>query len=230
MSIANQANTLPMRPLSTASKQFIRTLFSLTFIVLASCGNGTAKDNASANATLTDANTQQIQTADKTVTAVLETSAGTIVLALNASKAPASVENFVQYINDGFYDGTIFHRVIDGFMIQGGGFDASMVQKATRATIANEADNGLPNATGTIAMARTNAPHSATSQFFINVKDNRALNHTGKHAAGWGYAVFGAVTEGMDVINAIKGAATKPKMGHGNVPTEAITITKAYIR
>lgn len=134
----------------------------------------------------------------------LETSMGDIVLALNQQKAPATVENFLQYVRDGFYDGTIFHRVIDGFMIQGGGFTEQYQQKTTRAPIGNEADNGLTNDRGTIAMARTSDPHSATAQFFINVADNAFLNHQAPTAQGWGYAVFGRVVEGMDVVDSIR--------------------------
>ena len=138
----------------------------------------------------------------------LETSLGDIVLALDEQSAPDTVANFLQYVRDGFYDGTLFHRVIDGFMIQGGGFTDDYQQKSTRAPIRNEADNGLPNDRGTIAMARTPDPHSATAQFFINVADNAFLNHTAPTAQGWGYAVFGRVVEGMDVVDAIRQVPT----------------------
>ncbi|HMW50132.1 MAG TPA: peptidylprolyl isomerase, partial [Cellvibrionaceae bacterium] len=130
----------------------------------------------------------------------LHTNLGDITIELNPEKAPKTCANFKQYAEDGFYDGTIFHRVINNFMIQGGGLTADMKQKSTRAPIENEADNGLPNDTGTIAMARTSDPHSATAQFFINVKDNDFLNHSAKNSQGWGYCVFGKVTEGMDVV------------------------------
>jgi len=159
----------------------------------------------------------------------LHTSAGVIKLKLFADKAPKTVENFQSYVADGFYDGTIFHRVINGFMIQGGGFTAEMEQKETKAQIENEADNGVANKTGTIAMARTSDPHSATCQFFINVADNDFLDFRAKNANGWGYCVFGEVVEGMDVINKIKAVATGRKFGHGDVPLEAIVIEKAEL-
>ncbi len=138
----------------------------------------------------------------------LETSMGDIVLSLNEQSAPATVANFLQYVRDGFYDGTVFHRVIDGFMVQGGGFTADYSQKSTRPPIHNEADNGLANDRGTIAMARTPDPDSATAQFFINVSDNAFLNHTAPTAQGWGYAVFGRVVEGMEVVDAIRQVPT----------------------
>ncbi len=154
----------------------------------------------------------------------LETSCGTIKLQLNEEAAPITVENFLSYVRDSFYDGTIFHRVIDGFMIQGGGFTAEMEQKEASAPIENEADNGLSNDWGTIAMARTNDPHSATSQFFINVSDNDFLNHSEKSANGWGYAVFGELVEGRDVIDKIRGVTTTRKSGHDDVPEEPVVI------
>lgn len=159
----------------------------------------------------------------------LHTNYGDIVLELDFDNAPATAANFLQYARDGFFDGTIFHRVIDGFMVQGGGMDADMRQKATRAPIANEADNGLKNETGTIAMARTNDPHSATAQFFINVKDNDFLNHTGKTPRGWGYAVFGRVVDGMDTVNSIKQVRTGNKAGHQDVPVETVVIERTTI-
>jgi peptidyl-prolyl cis-trans isomerase B (cyclophilin B) len=159
----------------------------------------------------------------------LESSLGEITLELFPDKAPKTVANFLQYVKDGFYNGTIFHRVINGFMIQGGGFDAAMNQKPTRAPIANEADNGLGNDAYTIAMARTMVPDSATSQFFINVSDNRALNHTAKTPQGWGYAVFGKVVKGQDVADKIKAVPTTTKGMHQNVPLEPVTITKATV-
>ena len=158
---------------------------------------------------------------------VLETSHGDIEIELNAEKAPVTVENILGYVRDGFYDGTIFHRVIKGFMIQGGGFDENMSQKPTKAPFKNEADNGLPNDRGTIAMARTSDPHSATAQFFINHKDNAFLNYSSPTPQGWGYCVFGKVTKGMDVVDAIADVSTGNKNGHGDVPTETVLIKTA---
>ncbi len=160
-------------------------------------------------------------------TVTLETTHGNIVIELNEEKAPETVKNFLNYVNDGFFDGTIFHRVIPNFMIQGGGFMPGMVQKKTEAQIKNEADNGLLNDRGTIAMARTNDPHSATAQFFINLKDNTFLNHTAPTASGWGYCVFGEVTDGMDTVDSIAAVSTGNDGGHGDVPIETITINKA---
>jgi peptidyl-prolyl cis-trans isomerase B (cyclophilin B) len=152
---------------------------------------------------------------------------GVITLELDAEKAPKSTENFLQYVADGHYDGTIFHRVIDGFMIQGGGFDAQMNQKPTRGEIENEANNGLKNDCYTIAMARTQAPHSATAQFFINVSDNGFLNHTAPSLQGWGYAVFGKVVAGTEVVDKIRGVKTGRSGFHDDVPKEAVVIEKA---
>lgn len=157
------------------------------------------------------------------------TNFGVIKLNLFADKAPKTVENFKSYVAEGFYDGTIFHRVIDGFMIQGGGFTQDMEQKETKSPIQNEADNGVANKKGTVAMARTNDPHSATCQFFINVADNSFLNFSGKNASGWGYCVFGEVVEGMDVIEKIKGVATGRKFGHADVPVENVVLEKAEL-
>ena len=159
----------------------------------------------------------------------LETTMGNIVIELNQEKAPNTVANFLEYVKSGHYDGTIFHRVIDGFMIQGGGMDANMKEKSTNAPIKNEADNGLKNEVGTIAMARTSDPHSATAQFFINVKDNSFLNFSGKNPQGWGYAVFGKVTEGMDIVNKIKGVPTGKYGFHADVPTTPVVITHAKV-
>ncbi len=159
----------------------------------------------------------------------LHTNYGDIVIELDFEKAPKTAANFKQYVEEGFYNGTIFHRVIDGFMIQGGGCTEDFEQKKTRDTIENEADNGLQNLTGTLAMARTNDPHSATAQFFINVKDNSFLNHTSKNSSGWGYCVFGKVTAGMDVVNKIKGVKTGTKGFHQDVPKEAVIIQTATI-
>lgn len=157
----------------------------------------------------------------------LQTNFGDITIELNAEKAPITVANFLQYVDNGFYDGTIFHRVIDGFMIQGGGFDAEMNQKATLAEIKNEANNGLGNEQYTIAMARTSAPHSASSQFFINVANNSFLNHTAETSSGWGYCVFGKVTAGTEVIDKIKKVATTNRKGHQDVPVDNVIIQKA---
>jgi peptidyl-prolyl cis-trans isomerase B (cyclophilin B) len=159
----------------------------------------------------------------------LHTNHGTITLQLFADKAPETVANFIQYVKDGHYDNTVFHRVISNFMIQGGGFEPGMKQKSTRATIKNEANNGLSNKTYTVAMARTMEPHSASAQFFINVKDNDFLDHTAPTMQGWGYAVFAEVTEGQDVVDAIKGVATTSKAGHQDVPVEDVVIEKAEV-
>ena len=152
---------------------------------------------------------------------------GVITLELDEQKAPQSTQNFLDYVKAGHYDGTIFHRVIDGFMIQGGGFEPSMKQKATNKPIQNEAANGLKNDNYTVAMARTNDPHSATAQFFINVAKNDFLNHTSPTSQGWGYAVFGKVVSGQDVVDRIKGVKTGRKGFHDDVPNEDVVIEKA---
>jgi peptidyl-prolyl cis-trans isomerase B (cyclophilin B) len=157
----------------------------------------------------------------------LTTNHGDILIALDHDNAPASAANFEQYVREGHYDGTLFHRVIDGFMIQGGGMNTDFVQKPTRAPIENEAKNGLKNVTGSIAMARTNDPHSASSQFFINVSDNGFLDYPGQD--GWGYCVFGKVVDGMDVVNSIKGVKTGSRHGHQDVPVEDVVLEKAEI-
>lgn len=157
----------------------------------------------------------------------LLTNFGEITLELDAEKAPITTANFLQYVDNGFYNGTIFHRVIDGFMIQGGGFDASMNQKQTADEIKNEADNGLKNDKYTIAMARTSAPHSASSQFFINAGDNDFLNHTAQTSSGWGYCVFGKVVAGMDVVDKIRQVATTSRKGHQDVPVDNVVIETA---
>lgn len=159
----------------------------------------------------------------------IETSMGEIGLELDAEKAPKTVENFLAYVNAGHYDGTIFHRVINGFMIQGGGMTEDMKEKPTREPVENEADNGLSNDAYTVAMARTMDPHSATAQFFINVKKNDFLNFSSKTPQGWGYTVFGKVTKGHGVVNKIKQVATGNKGGHDDVPREAVTIIKAEV-
>ncbi|MFM0740319.1 peptidylprolyl isomerase [Paraburkholderia xenovorans] len=159
----------------------------------------------------------------------LHTNHGVIKLELDAEKAPKSVENFLNYVKAGHYDNTVFHRVIDGFMIQGGGFEPGMKQKPTAEAITNEANNGLKNVNGSIAMARTNDPHSATAQFFINVNDNDFLNHSSPTPQGWGYAVFGKVVEGLDIVEKIKKVKTGSKGFHQDVPVDDVVIEKAVI-
>ena len=161
---------------------------------------------------------------------IIKTSVGDIHLELDGEKAPITVENFVAIAKSGYYDGTIFHRVINGFMVQGGGLNADMSNKSSgTAPIQNEANNGLTNDRGTVAMARTMEPHSATGQFFVNHKDNGFLNHTGENSQGWGYAVFGKVTEGMDVVDAIADVETGSTGGHQDVPVEVITIESVTV-
>ncbi|MFZ2988884.1 peptidylprolyl isomerase [Ideonella sp.] len=162
-----------------------------------------------------------------TKTVELTTSAGVIRLELDDAKAPKTVANFLAYVNKGHYDGTVFHRVIKNFMIQGGGMTADMSQKPTDATIQNEANNGVKNVKYSVAMARTNAPHSASAQFFINTKDNDFLNFTSESPSGWGYAVFGKVVEGIDVVDAIEKVRTGRKGMHDDVPVDSVIITKA---
>ena len=160
---------------------------------------------------------------------LIKTLLGDMTLELDADKAPATVANFVEYAQNGHYDGTIFHRVINNFMVQGGGFDTDMRQKGTNAPIQNEANNGLKNDRGTIAMARTMDPHSATAQFFINVSDNDFLNFSGENMQGWGYAVFGRVVEGEDVRDKIRGVPTGSQAGHQDVPTDPIVIESVTV-
>ncbi|WP_394179390.1 peptidylprolyl isomerase [Marinomonas posidonica] len=160
---------------------------------------------------------------------ILHTNHGDIQIELDYEKAPKTAKNFEEYVTSGFYDGVIFHRVINGFMVQGGGFEPGMTQKETRAPIENEADNGLTNDVGTLAMARTMDPHSASAQFFINVADNSFLNHRSKTPDGWGYAVFGKVAAGMDVVNKIKEVSTTVKAGHQDVPTDDVIIESAEL-
>ena len=162
-----------------------------------------------------------------TQTVEMQTSAGTLRIELDDEKAPRTVQNFLEYVRKGHYDGTIFHRVIQGFMLQGGGFDADMQQKPSAAPIQNEAGNGLKNKRYTLAMARTSAPHSASSQFFINTVDNDFLDFTAESAQGWGYAVFGRVVDGTEVVDAIEKVRTGNKAGHADVPLEAVTIVRA---
>lgn len=160
---------------------------------------------------------------------ILHTNQGDIHIKLNTEKAPISSQNFIDYVKEGFYDGTIFHRVIKNFMIQGGGFDSDMSEKSTRSEIKNEANNGLNNMRGTLAMARTMVPHSASSQFFINVEDNTFLDHSSETSEGWGYAVFGEVVEGMDVVDTIRSTSTTTRNGHQDVPAEDMIIESAEV-
>jgi peptidyl-prolyl cis-trans isomerase B (cyclophilin B) len=159
----------------------------------------------------------------------MQTSYGAVILELDPLKAPKTVNNFIAYVRDGYYDGTLFHRVIDDFMIQGGGFLPGMIQKPTRPAIENEAKNGQRNERGTVAMARTSDPHSASSQFFINLVDNDFLNFTGENSSGWGYCVFGKVVDGLTVVDRIKGVPTGTRAGHKNVPLTDVLIEKMEV-
>ena len=159
----------------------------------------------------------------------LQTNFGDITIELDTENTPVTADNFLSYAKAGFYDGTIFHRIIDGFMIQGGGFDADMKPKSANATIANEGKNGQPNKRGTLAMARTSDPHSASAQFFINVVDNDFLNFSAESTAGWGYCVFGKVTDGMDIVDKIKKAPTTNRAGHQNVPVDNVVLEKVIV-
>lgn len=161
---------------------------------------------------------------------LMKTNMGDITIELETEKAPVTSANFIEYVKAGNYDGTIFHRVINGFMVQGGGFDEKMTQKPTRAAIKNEANNGLKNTVGTLAMARTNDPHSATTQFFINVSDNAFLNFSGENSQGWGYAVFARVVEGMDIVNQMKAVKTSSAGGHQDVPVTPIVIESVTVQ
>ncbi len=158
-----------------------------------------------------------------------QTNQGSFTIELNAEKAPATVKNFLDYVNSGFYNGTIFHRVIDGFMVQGGGFEPGMTQKPVQAPVQNEAANGLKNDNYTVAMARTSDPHSATAQFFINVKDNNFLNYTASNAQGFGYCVFGKIVEGKDVVDAMRRVKTGNRSGFTDVPLKDVIISKAEV-
>jgi peptidyl-prolyl cis-trans isomerase B (cyclophilin B) len=160
---------------------------------------------------------------------IIRTTFGELKLELDAEKAPKTVENFLKYVGEGYYDGTIFHRVIDNFMIQGGGFDTDMGEKQSGDAIENEADNGLKNDFGTVAMARTTEPHSATAQFFINVKDNDFLNHSGKNMQGWGYTVFGKITDGAEVLDKIRAVPTTSRGGHQDVPQDPVIIESVEV-
>jgi peptidyl-prolyl cis-trans isomerase B (cyclophilin B) len=160
---------------------------------------------------------------------IIRTTFGELKLELDAEKAPKTVENFLKYVGEGYYDGTIFHRVIDNFMIQGGGFETDMSEKQSGESIENEADNGLKNDFGTVAMARTMEPHSATAQFFINVKDNDFLNHSGKNMQGWGYTVFGKIIDGAEVLDKIRAVPTTSRGGHQDVPKDPVIIESVEV-
>lgn len=210
-----------------------KTLFFAIFALVSSLAVADAAKNAEIKPAADTAKTTMNKAVEKKgaskVIVNLKTNMGTIVLELDAEKAPVTVENFVNYAKEGFYNGTIFHRVIPNFMIQGGGFEPGMGQKETHDNIKNEADNGLKNDLGTIAMARTPDPHSASSQFFINTKDNGFLNFSSPTAQGWGYAVFGKVTEGLDIIESIEKVKTGSAGGHQDVPVEDIVIEEVTV-
>jgi len=201
------------------------------FMLLSGCNAQesaqTTKAASTADSKMTETKTGAKMSAKPVVK--FETTKGTITVELDAEKAPKTVENFIKYVEDGFYDGIIFHRVIPGFMIQTGGMLPDMSEKPNRDSIKNEANNGLKNDRGTLAMARTPNPHSASSQFFINLKDNDFLNFTSESQAGWGYAVFGKVIDGMDVVDEIAKVKTGNQAGHQDVPLEPVTITKASV-
>ena len=214
---------------SFMTPSFMTTAFfsrlSATLLVMLTCLSWVGANAAQANSQ----SKQDNSTMSTSPRVKMSTSAGDIVIELDAVNAPKSSENFLAYVRDGFYDNTIFHRVIDGFMIQGGGFEPGMKQKSTRDPIENEANNGLKNDKYTLAMARTNDPHSATAQFFINVANNDFLNHTAPTPQGWGYAVFGKVVEGQDVVDKIRGVKTGNAGFHQNVPVEDVVIEKATV-
>ena len=203
-------------------------LFLAFFVLITGCNSNTETPVAKPAAASTNSQTSGVK--KSMINVKMETSSGTIMLELDAEKAPLTVANIEAYVRDGFYDGLVFHRVIPNFMVQGGGFNSNMTEKSDkRAPVKNEANNGLKNDRGTLAMARTNDPHSASSQFFINLKDNDFLNHTSESGSGWGYAVFGKVSEGMDIVDLIAAVKTGQNGPHGDVPLEAITITSATI-
>ena len=195
-----------------------------SLVITAALAFGLAGASQAASTTSTEG-----QSMSTTPRVKLETSMGDMVIQLDAEKAPKTVDNFLTYVKEGFYDGTIFHRVIGNFMIQGGGFEPNMKQKTTHEAVENEANNGLKNDRYTLAMARTSDPHSATAQFFINVSDNDFLNFTAPTPNGWGYAVFGKVVEGTEVVDQIKGVKTGTKGFHQDVPTEDVVIEKATV-
>ena len=226
----HQSNKSPQgHPVNALKTLGFGTLMMPLFLM--GCTNtNTTQNNNTGNNTNTNvtSNVKETKMSDMPVVQ-LNTSMGEVVIELNAEKAPKTVENFVSYVKSGHYDGTIFHRVIPDFMVQGGGMDANMDEKNTNAPIENEADNGLKNEEGTIAMARTQDPHSATSQFFINVKNNAFLNHSGKNMQGWGYTAFGKVTSGMDVVKKIEGVPTGRYGMHADVPKEPVIIESAVM-
>ncbi len=209
--------------------RFPSTLLALTLLI-AIFSTATLSPAAGAQ---TEAPAEPAQTTEPTPTAnpqiVIETSMGRIVAELYADKAPKTVENFLAYVKSDFFAGTVFHRVIPGFMVQGGGFTADLKKKPTQPPVENEADNGLRNERGTLAMARTNNPHSATAQFFVNLVDNGFLDHRGKNARGWGYAVFGRVVDGMNVVDAIASVKTGNRNRMQNVPLEPVTLNKVSL-
>jgi peptidyl-prolyl cis-trans isomerase B (cyclophilin B) len=207
---------------STFGLRFVRSLALVGMIPLVSLSAQAASPSNSTQK-------QGVTSMSTSPRVKLSTNQGDFIISLNAEKAPKTVANFLAYVKDGFFDGTIFHRVIDGFMIQGGGFEPGLKQKPTKAPVENEANNGLKNNKYTLAMARTSDPHSATAQFFINVANNDFLNHTAPTAQGWGYAVFGEVVEGQDVIDKMKGVPTANSGFHQNVPTTDVVITKAVV-
>ncbi|GAB1575252.1 peptidylprolyl isomerase [Bordetella petrii] len=212
--------------ISRYSPLHLLRLMACTFALAAAAPASAAAQPADPSTSTTSEGTKPMSTQPRVK---LQTNQGEIVITLDAEKAPKTVENFLGYVKSGFYDGTIFHRVIDGFMIQGGGFEPGLKQKPTQAPIENEANNGLKNDKYTLAMARTSDPHSATAQFFINVADNDFLNFTAPTPNGWGYAVFGKVTEGTDVVDKIKGVKTGNSGFHQNVPAEDVVIEKAQV-
>lgn len=201
--------------------------FVTFFMLLTGCNAQEPAKTEKATESKTEMKTGEKMSANPIIK--METSKGTMTIELDAEKAPLSAANFVSYVEDGFYDGLIFHRVIPGFMVQGGGMKPDMSEKPNKAPIKNEANNGLKNLRGTLAMARTNDPHSATSQFFINLKDNGFLDYTSESPSGWGYAVFGKVTDGLDVIDEIEKVKTGNHGHHGDVPLEPVTIIKATV-
>ncbi|HCP77548.1 MAG: peptidylprolyl isomerase [Pusillimonas sp.] len=205
------------------TKNTFRTAFFLLFLL------AIATFLSSANAANSNNHSTQGESMSNQPQVRMQTNHGDMLIQLNAEKAPKTVENFLTYVREGFYDGTVFHRVINNFMIQGGGFEAGMKQKDTHEPIENEADNGLKNNRYTLAMARTNDPHSATAQFFINVSDNDFLNFTAPTSNGWGYAVFGEVIEGTEVVEKIKNVSTGNKGFHQDVPVEDVIIEKAVV-
>jgi peptidyl-prolyl cis-trans isomerase B (cyclophilin B) len=207
---------------STFGLRFVRSLALVGMIPLVSLSAQAASPSNSTQK-------QGVTSMSTSPRVKMSTNQGDFIISLNAEKAPKTVANFLAYVKDGFFDGTIFHRVIDGFMIQGGGFEPGLKQKPTKAPVENEANNGLKNNKYTLAMARTSDPHSATAQFFINVANNDFLNHTAPTAQGWGYAVFGEVVEGQDVIDKMKGVPTANSGFHQNVPTTDVVITKAVV-